>query len=432
MEPGGQGAVERRGAIDVARSASLILVVVAHLVMVVLDRDPDGALRGINLFELYPGLEWLTLLSPMPLFFVASGWANVGGSVASRLGRTRTLVTLATVLTVCWSVAALVERAASGDNGIVADGARIATQPMWFLTAWVPFTMAAPFMNRCARRIVPVVCVCLGTLALIDIARFRFDAPRWIGYPGFFLAWSVPWIAGAWWRQRNDRARRDEQGVGDRNRDELRIGAGVAAASILVAVPLVGLLGYHAALIDAVPGNRSNTTPPTLFTAVASLVQVGLFMMGARWLDSVAVRRARVIRSLNQVAPGLYVWHLTSLTLWGALLAAGLWAPGRLSWQWWLTRPLWFALVVVGALGFSLASRAALTRAFRGSDSAPARRPAGTMILVVATVSAVLAFGLTGLYGPDTSGMAISISLLCLVASMGFGSRRRGAAGVLS
>ena len=421
------GPVERRGAIDVARSASLILVVVAHLVMVVLDRGPDGALRGVNLFEIHPGLEWLTMISPMPLFFVASGWANVGSPIDSRLQRTRTMLTLGTVLVVIWSLAMLTERLVTGDNGIIADGARISTQPMWFLTAWIPFTIGSSFLTRCSRRIVPVVGGCLGAMILIDVARFAFDAPRWIGFPGFFVAWAIPWLMGAWWRQRCDRA-----DSGGSVLNERRIGVRIAAVAAATVFVLAVFLGYHVALIDAVPGNRSNTTPPTLFTAVASLLQVGLFMIAARSLDAVAARRAAFIRSLNGVAPGLYVWHLTSLTLWAALLAAGLWAPERLSSAWWLTRPIWFALVIAGAFGFSLATRSALSRGPGGAtgpstsgSSAPAR-------LIVAAASAVVAFGLTGLYGPDTTGMAISISLLCVVSFVSLGSRSTRAGSILS
>lgn len=393
----------RRGAIDIARSSSLVLVVVAHLTMVVLDRAPDGSLRGINLFELYPRMEWLTMLSPMPLFFVASGWANVGGARASRLGRVVVLLGLATVVAAGWSLAALIERITTGDNGIVADGSRIATQPLWFLTAWIPFTVFSDVLTRAARRIIPAVGTCLVVLAIVDVIRFVGDAPRWVGYPGFFVAWAVPWLMGAWWRQRHDTSTFHER----------RKGGAIAGGSIAISIVLVAFFDYHAALIDAVPGHRSNTTPPTLFTAVASLVQVGLFFIVARTLDSVAARRGRAIRSLDALAPGLYVWHLTALSLWGAVLAAGAWAPQRLSWQWWVSRPVWFAAVIAASIVFSLATRRVTSRL----QAMPVRTDAGRgPFVIVPTLVAAATFGLIGLYGPDTTGMAITVTALCLFA----------------
>lgn len=392
---------ERRGAIDVARSTSLVLVVVAHLVMVVIDRGPGGAVRGINLFQLYPRWEWLTALSPMPLFFVASGWANVGGTVAGRARRVTLILTLAVVLSTAWSAATLVERVVTGGNGIVSDGARVSTQPLWFLAAWIPFTLFADSLTTSSRRIGVFIVGAATVLVVGDVARFVFDAPRWVGFTGFFVAWAVPWALGSWWRQQHDAHTFDERVVG----------LVVCAGAITIAIPMVAWGGYSVALIDAVPGGRSNTTPPTLFTAVASTVQFGAFMACAPALDRIAARRSRVIRQLDTVAPGLYVWHLTALSLLGALLAAGLWAPHRLSPEWWLSRPLWWAAIVALAIAFALASRT-LTRVVEQSASGTVTRDR----VVIAAFASGLAFALAGLYGPDTTGMAIAIPTLALLA----------------
>ena len=389
---------ERRGAIDAARAASLILVVVAHLAMVVLDRGPSGALRGTNLFQLYPSFEWLTLLSPMPLFFVASGWANVGSPLASRAARIRVLVTLAVVLTALWSAITVIERFATGRHGIFSDGARISTQPLWFLTAWVPLTAAGALLSRVSRRPLITVPACLLVVAAGDLARFTFDAPRWVAYPGFFFAWAIPWILGAWWRQRTERS----------PLHEMRTGSLTALIAAAVAAVLCARFGYHAALIDAVPGHRSNTTPPTLFTAVASLVQVGMFMMVAGRLDLAAGRRTTLLRRLSAIAPGIYVWHLTALSVMGALLNIGLWAPDRLSWQWWSTRPVWWTLIVALSIALSYASRSLLDAP--RSAAAPAR---GRLAIGVASIT--VSAGLVGLYGPDTVGMATASTLLMVV-----------------
>jgi surface polysaccharide O-acyltransferase-like enzyme len=393
----------RRGAIDIARSSSLVLVVVAHLTMVVLDRATDGSLRGVNIFELYPRFELLTMLSPMPLFFVASGWANVGGRAESRMTRTISLTALASVVGVAWSVAALIEGAATGGNGIVSDGARIATQPLWFLTAWVPFTACANALTRASRRIIPSIGACIAVLVITDVVRFVGGAPRWIGYPGFFAAWAVPWLIGAWWRQRHDSGSFDER----------RAGLVLVVGGLVVLIGLVRMFGYHPALIDAVPGHRSNTTPPTLFTAVAAMVQAGVFIVAARRLDAIAARRARAIGALDAIAPGIYVWHLTALSLWGAALAAGLWAPVRLSAAWWTTRPLWWGAIVGTSIALSIPTRKALARLPRpGAGSASTLRPLFVAGVAIATIS----FGLIGLYGPDTTVMAVVVLIGCALS----------------
>jgi len=71
----------------VARVGALVLVVLGHLTLAVIDRGPDGAIRGSNLLSLHPGWVWLAMLAPMPVFFAAAGWANATADAASAAGR---------------------------------------------------------------------------------------------------------------------------------------------------------------------------------------------------------------------------------------------------------------------------------------------------------------------------------------------------------
>ncbi len=89
------------------------------------------------------------------------------------------------------------------------------------------------------------------------------------------------------------------------------------------AVGLVLAAGYFPSLIDAVEGERSNTTPPTLFTSVAALVQVGLLMVAGGGLDRLARRWRGLLDRAGEAAVGVYVWHLSGLALCAAALAAG-------------------------------------------------------------------------------------------------------------
>lgn len=374
---------QRRGAIDVARIGALLVVVLGHLSLAVIDRGPDGALRGANLIALHPWWNWLTALSPMPVFFAAGGWANSTATITQVARRLRTLVGIGAVVVTTWSAASMIELVVRGDGGIVADGARIATQPLWFLAAYVPFSAMGRQVTALARRAWIVVSCALLALAALDLARFEFDAPRWIGWPGFFVAWGLPWLLGAWWRSRRS----------DPAFDERRAGICVAVAGLAACVALVRWGGYSPALIDAVPGRRSNTTPPTLFTATAAIAQVGALMLVAPILDRVARRARRLLDRAGAAAVGIYAWHLTALSLCAALLAAGLWTPTRLTVAWWCTRPLWFALVLAVTGGFTALT--ARTRSARADDIDAPRA-------IVAVIAVTAGAAIVGIIGPRT------------------------------
>jgi hypothetical protein len=378
----------RRGAIDVARVGALVLVVLGHLSLAVIDRGPDGAIRGANMLALHPSLASLAMLAPMPVFFAAAGWANATSTPRSGAARLRTLVGLGAVVVVLWSTASIIELVVRGEGGIVADGARIATQPLWFLAAYVPFAACGSQVARLATRPVLAVGACLLALAALDVARFWFDAPRGIGWPGFFLAWGVPWLLGAAWRNRWDAGGLDER----------RTGFVLAGVALVGAAALVQFAGYHPSLIDAVPGERSNTTPPTLFTATAATAQIGLLMIAAGALDALATRRRRLLDRAGLAAVGVYAWHLTALSLCAALLAAGLWTPVRFSLGWWLTRPVWFAAV----LGVTAVLTAATGWAHKVSERGTVVGTQRTAIIGVGLACATVGAGVIGLYGPRT------------------------------
>ena len=97
-------------------------------------------MRGTNLLLLYPRWAVLAAAAPMPVFFAAGGWANASTSPRGAAPRLRTLIGLAAAVVGCWSIAVLVASAfLGGEPGVLGKGARLATQPLWFLAAYVPF-----------------------------------------------------------------------------------------------------------------------------------------------------------------------------------------------------------------------------------------------------------------------------------------------------
>lgn len=404
---------DRRDAIDVARVMALLIVVLGHLTLAVVDRH-DGAVRGANILELHPGWAWVAAAAPMPIFFAAAGWANAHATLASAVPRIRTLVGVAAVVIASWTVGVLVAQVVAGDAGVVADGARIATQPAWFLAAYVPFAAAGGPLARWSAGRSPVITIgsLLVVLLLLDFARFGLNAPQWITWPGFYVAWAVPWIAGGWWR-----------GLSLRGVAERKAGVVLFVGAVVAAVVLVRWFGYSPALIDAVPGKRSNTTPPTLYTAIAALAQVGALMVGARALDRAGKRWRKLWDRAGEAAVGIYLWHLSALALCGGAIALGMPVPERLTTAWWLTRPLWWAAVIGVALGFVLATDAVRGRLRKKSRSA-LTQPQPVVVVLFGVVLTAAGAGLVGLRGPRSAPLALWCTGLFVAAWLAFREQR--------
>jgi hypothetical protein len=391
----------------------LALVVLGHLGMAVIDRNARGGVRGTNIFLLYPAWAVLAAAAPMPVFFAAGGWANATTSPRRAAPRLRTLVGLAAAVVVCWSLAVVIAAVVLGDGpGVLGKGARLATQPLWFLAAYVPFAFWGRAIGRAAvARPVALVGGCLIVLAVIDVVHFGLDGPSWLAWPAFYLAWVTAWLVGAWWRNAWSRP----------EFLEARVGAALAAGALVGAALLVWRGGYQASLIDYGSHGRSNTNPPTLYTAVIGLAQVGVLMVLAHALDGLGARFRAFWSRAGSVAIAVYAWHLTALSLCVAIVAMpDVPAPRRLSAGWLLTRPLWIALVVgacallVGLTAWARALLAARARAYR---VAPLTR------LTVGTVLAAAGGAYVGLRGPGTVPRAL---VCCALLGAGWFLLRSG------
>ena len=364
--------------------------------MVVIDRSARGTVRGTNLLAVYPDWEWLGLVSPMPMFFVAAGWANARSTPATAVRRLRVLIGTSAVVIVAWSLLSIGELLITHRSDVLGDGAHIATQPLWFLAAYVPFAGWAHVTARFTTHIAPFILMCVAIVTISDVSRFVFDAPRWIGYPGFFATWIIPWSLGMWWRDAHETGARDEK----------TIGVALVAIGIIASAVLVRFFDYTPSLIDAVPGHRSNTTPPTLFTCAAALAQAGLVMWCGQWLDGVAARRRHLLSRFNAASLGIYVWHLSAVVLCAALIALGVPMPTRFSLGWWIMRVPWFGTIIAVTAALVWITQLFHRHSTRDlADDTPSPRVIASGVSLV-TIGATL----TGLYGPRSLPLASAMT----------------------
>jgi hypothetical protein len=174
-------------------------------------------------------------------------------------------------------------------------------------------------------------------------------------------------------------------------------------------------------------------TPPTFAIAILGMVQFGIIIAAQP-----AVRRlmARVkawhaVVAFSGVIMTVYLWHLSAMSL---VAAAGLFAfdgaafrvePGTTAW--WLSRPLWLAVLAAVTLGLV----AVFARfEWRISTSPPPRTVRVVTIgvlLVAGSAAAVAAFGITTEDAVvQWSIPAAAIAGAAMLGALPAGRRKRG------
>lgn len=299
---------ERDRVVDLVRSASLVVVVLGHMLMAVVVWD-DGTPRIRNLLDLVPSLRILTwALQVMPLFFAAGAVANRGSWLSARermvpwrvwcWARLRRLVRpvvpyLAVWIPLVLALEVLLPDAASGL-------ARLSTQLLWFLGVYVVVVALTPLEVLLARAGWWAVAGLLVLAAVVDLGRFHlFEG---IDLANFVVVWVLAATLGLVVRDR----------VG---------GTGpllaVAAGSIVANLALIRFGPYPLSMVG-LPGERiSNMAPPTLVLAFHAVALIAAIGAARPFLVRVA-DRARVwhaVCAVGGVAMTLYLWHLTALVL---------------------------------------------------------------------------------------------------------------------
>lgn len=383
----GQGLPVRDGAVDLLRSACLVVVVLLHALMVGVSVGADGPVlaNALDDWTWFPVLTWFTQV--MPLFFVLGGFSGItqwrrhraaGRSYADYLaGRMRRLLPPAgaAMLAVAILLAGLALAGVPAD--IVATAGFRISQPLWFLGVYILCTIALPPLAELHRRAPAAAPIGLATVVVgVDAVRAGTELTA-LGFTNLLFVWLLVQQFGFFL-------------VGETPARRTLVRMAVAALGALLLLCGVGVYSFDL---------YANLNPPTGALILLAIIHLALFQLARHRLRALAARPA-IARACAQVggrAMTIYAWHMPALiVLAGGLLLSGLPLPEPLSAEWWLTRPLWLCVAVAAVTATAaVASRCEVrlgAEAFVGPGRAVVAASVGACgILIVLLAGSMLA-----------------------------------------
>ena len=375
---------DRNRYVDFLRAVSILVVITGHWLIAGLYYH-DGVLTPSDLLKIQPATQWLTwLFQVMPIFFIVGGYANAVSLESARrrkiayaswlTGRLHRLVTPLLVLLLGWALLAAILYFFGVSGDITRLASRAALIPTWFLAIYIMVVVLAPVTYLAWRRWGFASFWALAIIgALVDIAFFAANL-QWLGWSNYFWIWlSVHHLGYAW---------RDGQ-TGNPMQLVTYSVLGLVALMLLV---FVG--PYPLAMVGSPDEGLSNSLPPKITLLILGVSQFGVLLAieapMRRLLSGIRVWTATVL--INSMIMTLYLWHLTVMVILVALiyLAEG-WGlrlePG--SADWWVTRPIWIAVLYAALLPVTLLLSPFERRARRAGAAVPsvARQIAGATLL---------------------------------------------------
>lgn len=339
--PASTAPASRDRAVDVARAACLVVVVLLHAMMVGVS-NTDGVVvfeNAMSSWDWFPVATWIVQV--MPLFFVLGGFSSYtdwtarsarGGSVADYLRSRVRRLALPALAAVATTVVMLAVLTVVGvDGAIIAEAGFRTGQPLWFLAVYLMCTVLVPTAVALHRRARWLTVGTLGALVVaVDIAR-AITGLDVLGLLNLLFVWVLVQQIGFFVAD-------GSFGVAGRRAVAWR---GLGVVAVVAALMLLG--AYPADLFAAL-------NPPTGVLVLVGLAQAALFQLLRPALRrSVASSNIRsAVDALGAHGMTVYVWHMPVLiALAGLLLLLPGTLPEPLSLEWWQTRTLW--LVAGGA-----------------------------------------------------------------------------------
>lgn len=389
---------DRNRVVDFLRAAAITVVVLGHWTIVAVDAD-----QGIQPHGLLDTARWTHPLTwvfqVMPIFFLVGGYSNaLSWRSARRKGagygawlrtRLRRLGIPLLPLLICWLAALLLLRLFGVPAGSLQLASQMALIPTWFLASYLLVIVIAPpclvLWERFGWWSIVGGIVLAGIVDAVSIGTSN----TLFGYPNYLLVWASFHQFGYAWL------------------DGRLAGAGrrllLAAVGALGLALLVGLGPYPVAMVSAGTDAISNSNPTRVTMAFLGMLQAGLVLLLERPLTGLLTRPGLWYATVlvNQRIMSLFLWHLTAMVALSSLLlhlgGFGLHLQ-PLSGLWWLTRPLWWAVLLVITGGLVL-----IFGRFEepGPDDRPAPaawRPVAAAVCVCAGLAAMAG---SGMAGPD-------------------------------
>lgn len=405
---------DRNRVVDALRAGSILVVVFGHWLMAAVTVE-DGHLVPGHLLELADWTHPLTwVLQVMPIFFIVGGYSNAlswrsartkgtgyGGWLRARLRR---LALPVVPVLLFWTAFGWLALRLGLEWETLQLASRVALVPTWFLAAYVVIVTLAPALLVMWERIgLWSIAVGLALAGLCDFLSIARDLIP-VGFLNYVFVWgTVHQLGYAWLDGKLDGACK-----------RLALAAGGFAGTLA----LVWAGPYPVAMVGLDTAEVTNSYPPRVTLALLGMFQAGVVLLAEPALRRLLARERpwQVVVGVNVQIMTLYLWHLTAMVMViGASMALGGFGLGiePLSWQWWLTRPLWFA--VLGALTALLI--AAFGRFERPVPDPRPSPPAWRPILAVAAICAGLGLlAAIGIADEDgLNGLVLSLPVLGVV-----------------
>ncbi len=341
---------ERNRYVDFLRALSIMAVVVGHW-LVAAPFMKDGAVEGGHLLGILPWTQWLTWgFQVMPVFFLVGGFSNGMSWAAAQkkdglwadwfAARVQRLINPVLPLFLIWTLIALFGTALGIERSIVKLASQLALVPVWFLAVYLLVTALVPLSHAAWRKFgLGSFWSLVAGAVVIDVVTLRFGVP-YVNFLNFLFVWLAVHQLGYAWN------------AGHFAKPAKALVWGLGGLAALLALVKFG--PYPVAMIGVPGSDLSNSMPPTLALLALGIAQTGFALALEPWmrrrLDGLRLWTATVL--LNGMIMTVYLWHLTAfvLVLIAAWLLGGIGltvAPG--SAEWWLARPVWFALYIARA-----------------------------------------------------------------------------------
>jgi peptidoglycan/LPS O-acetylase OafA/YrhL len=404
---------ERNRYVDFLRAVSILMVVTGHWLIVALYYH-DGNFELGDLLELRTNTQWLTwLFQVMPIFFIVGGYANAvslesarrrgvdyAGWLVTRLNR---LISPLLVLLLAWAALAAILHFAGVTGDVLRLASRAALIPIWFLAIYIVVVLLAPVTYRAWQRWgFASFWAFAAAGAAVDIAFFAAEQ-QWLGWTNYLWVWLAVHHLGYAWRDGR---------MGTPRRLLAYSALGWFALSVLI------FKGpYPFAMVGSPDEALSNTLPPKLTLLALGIAQFGLLLAieapMRRMLENLKLWTGTVL--INSMIMTLYLWHLTVMVIIVSLayLAGGFGLgiePASL--EWWLTRPIWIAVLFACLLPVALLL-GPLERRSRPPDapvpSAPRLILGAVLVCLGVALLALFGFGSAPLPGLDMAAFVAVI-----------------------